>query len=173
MLWGQITVFYYFASLLCILFISVVLPSFGHFFQKPYAFLPAICILGKTTNRYNVLLPTFEKISPLYSCHGASFINLELKAETPLTVLIFFCSLSIFAVFQNQRFYSWTTDRSWWPPPTNHQLNNRIDLDRMKVGHIRLLNRPETRKGNSTLASCPLSIKPPARSVRWCLACLH
>lgn len=84
MLWGQITVFYYFASLLCILFISVVLPSLGHFFQKPNPFLPAICILGKTTNRYNVLLPNFKKISPLYSCHAASFINLELNAETPL-----------------------------------------------------------------------------------------
>lgn len=35
MLGCQITVFYYFVSLLCILFISVVLPTFWHFFKSP------------------------------------------------------------------------------------------------------------------------------------------
>lgn len=92
MLGGQITVFYYFASLLCILFISVVLPSFWRFFQKLHFFLPAICVLGKTTDRYTVPLPTVRKISAPCSCHTASFINVELNPGIPRTVLIYMFS---------------------------------------------------------------------------------
>ena len=123
LLGGQITVFYYFASLLCILFISVVLPRFLAFFQKLYLFLPAICILGKTTSRYDVPLPTIGKISMPYSCHIASFINLELNAGIPCTALIFICSLSMFVILPNQRSCSQISGCSWGPPPTNHQQN--------------------------------------------------
>lgn len=58
------------------------------FFSKALLILPTICILGKATNSNNVLLSTYGKISSLHSCHTATFINLELNAEIPLTVLI-------------------------------------------------------------------------------------
>lgn len=58
------------------------------------ALLVPTCYLysRKLTSRYNVPLPTLGRIPTLYSCQTASFINLELNAEIPLTVLIYMFS---------------------------------------------------------------------------------
>lgn len=72
-------------SLYCVFYLSLLCCLVWVFFQKPYLFLPAICIPGKTIKCYSAPLPTF-KISVLYSCHAAGFISLELNAEIPLTV---------------------------------------------------------------------------------------
>lgn len=142
-------------------------------FSKALLILPTICILGKATNSNNVLLSTYGKISSLHSCHTATFINLELNAEIPLIVLIILFSQYVCHFPESEILLLDQWQLMVAPPPTNHQLNNRLGLDRMKAGSSRLRNQPEIRKGNRAAVSHPLSVKPPVCSVSWYLAFLH
>ena len=130
----------------------VVLPSFGHLFKSPSCSYLLFVFLVKTTNRYNVPLPTLGKIPMLYSCCTSGFINLEPNAEIPLTALIYMFSRCV-CHFPESELLPLDKCCSRWPSLTNHQLNNRTALDRIKVGCIKPLNRPEIRDGNSVAVS--------------------
>lgn len=129
-----------------------MLPRFGHLFKSPTCSYLLFVFLVKTTNRYNVPLPTLRKIPMLYSCCTAGFINLEPNAEIPLTALIYMFSRCV-CHFPESELLLLDKCCSRWPSLTNHQLNNRTALDRIKVGCIKALNRPEIRGGNSAAVS--------------------
>ena len=129
-----------------------MLPSFGHLFKSPSCSYLLFIFLVKTTNRYNVPLPTLGKIPMLYSCCTSGFINLEPNAEIPLTALIYMFSRCV-CHFPESELLLLDKCCSRWPSLTNHQLNNRTALDRIKVGCIKPLNRPEIRDGNSVAVS--------------------
>ena len=139
MLGGQITVFYYFASLLCILFISVVLPSFWHFFKS------STCsyLLFVFSVKPPIVIMYLSQPSGGFLCGAFATLLASLIWNWMLGLHVLFrfiCSLSMFVIFVNQRLCSWVSGCSWWPPPTNPQLNNRTGVDRIKVGYIGLLN---------------------------------
>ena len=124
-----------------------MLPSLGHLFKSPACSYLLFVFLVKTNNRYNVPLPTLGKTPMLYSCCTASFINLELNAEIPLTALIYMFSRCV-CHFPESELLLLDKRCPRWPSLTNHQLNNRTALDGIKVGCIKLLNRPGIRDGN-------------------------
>lgn len=169
MLGSQITVFYYFASLLYILFISVVLPSFLAFFQKLYLFLLLFVLLVKPP----IAITYLSQRSGRFLCRILATPPASLIWNWMLgfhEMFWFICSLGTFVIFPNQTFCSWGSDYSRCPPPTNHQRNNRTGVDRIEVGHTRLLNWPEIRKVNSTVVRCPVSTELPV--TLWAGVCL-
>lgn len=125
---AKLQYFYYFASLLCILFISVVLPSFWHFFQKPYSFSLLFVFLVKPPI---AIMYFSQPMGKFLHCILATLLpsltwNWMLKFH-----LLFwlFCFLSTFAIFQNQRFCSWTSGSSWCPPAPRHQRTTNWIID--------------------------------------------
>lgn len=137
--------------LYCVFYLSlVVLPSFWHLFKSPtcsyllFVFLVkppiAIMYLSQPLGRYPCCIL------------AASFINLGLKAEIPLTALIYMFSRCL-CHFPESELLLLGKCCSRWPSLTNHRLNNRTPLDGIKVGCIKLPNRPEIREGNSAAVS--------------------
>lgn len=95
----------------CILFTSIVLPSFEHFFFKgPIHFSLLFVFLVKAPITIRYLSQTLYVVFLPHCC----IINLKLNAKIPLTIL-FFCSLNMFVIFQNQRCCFWSSGCSWHP----------------------------------------------------------
>lgn len=142
--------------LYCVFYLSlVVLPSFWHLFKKKRfccstcSYLLFVCLVKPP-----IAIMYLSQHLGRYPCCilAASFINLELKVEIPLTALIYMFSRCV-CHFPESELLLLDKCCSRWPSLTNHRLNNRTPLDRIKVGCIKLLNRPEIREGNSAAVS--------------------